>query len=322
MIKLSLERKNEVLLMTVPPLEGLPELEYALSSGSVGGVDFWDKISLTEQSVLELPRMVWKRILSRVRYEHDSRVALDVARKQGLNLRAQGAFQKFFETFEAPQDRKLAFILDGVEYADVRKMPREAGFDLDLGMFDLSQPVLRVSDPCYEKDTWCAFTVDAVPGQWRASATFEDDDVRGYCVSRLAIAHESLEGPLEFSKFDQTPAGNAGVDSGQCGFYDDAKYPSDKAEFEYEDGRFYGDICSALSVTYDYGDAEYPASVIPAGFGAASQTFYGDGGYPCRVMRNKEGLVVAAYLWYAPYADPFFPDDCDREEGAEEGDAA
>jgi hypothetical protein len=308
MLKLPLEQKGDVVLITLPPFKDHPELEDAFSFSSTGPFEFYSQISRTEPSVLELPVMVWKSILGRVVYSYNSRVALKVADAKGLKLNGHEGFRKFFKTFEMPQDKKAVFVLDGVEYEDVREMPIGLPIQGELGTFELSQPVMRVSDPCYEKGTWGAFTIEALPGQWRASVTLEDDDTGGYRVSRLTVVHESIEGAPDFSTFEAKPVGNAGVDSGQCGFYDDACYPEDKAQFEYDGPTFYGKICKALSSKYEYGESEYQADVIPGGFGAASHTFYGDGGYPCRVLRNAEGKVVSAYLWYAPKPDPFFPD--------------
>lgn len=307
MIRLPLELKGDVVRITLPPMSTHPELEHAFSFSSVGSPVYF-RISPTEASVLELPVMVWKLILGRVLYTYNSRIALKCADEKGLELNGPEGFRKFFKTFEVPEDRRVVLALDGMEYADVNELPVGQPIEADLGTFGLSQPLLRVSDPCYEKETWCAFTIEAVPGQWRARATLEDDGPRAYRVSRLTVAHSSIEGIPDFSKFEAKPVGNAGVDSGQCGFFDDARYPEDEAQFEYDGPTFYGEICRVLSSKYEYGESEYQADVIPGGFGAASHTFYGDGGYPCRVLRNAEGKVVAAYLWYSPEPDPFFPE--------------
>lgn len=93
-----------------------------------------------------------------------------------------------------------------------------------LGTFTLSGPVVRVSDPCYEKTSDSAGTVDALPGNWHAETVVGDTDWYRR-VKTLRIRHDSapadvFDNPAAFSKVM-----TAGVDSGQCGFFDDAFYP-------------------------------------------------------------------------------------------------
>ena len=315
MLKLLLERKGDVMLLTVPPMKGHLGLERALTAGALGPFEFWQLISDTESAVLELPILVWKRIPSHVLYDYHSYLAVREIEAKSIKLDERGGFREFYQSYVPPEDLKLVYVLEGFEYGEVADFPDENDIAVDLGVFELSQPLLRVSDPCYEKDTWCAATVEAVPGKWRAHVTLQDDEGFGFSVSRLTVVHESVKGIPDYSTFDAKPVCNAGVDSGQCGFFDDARYPNDKAQFEYEDDTFYGRVCETLSSPYEYGDgSKYQAAIIPDGFGVASRTFYGDGGYDCRVLRNAEGKVIAAYLWYAPKADPFFPSEDDESE--------
>ena len=47
-------------------------------------------------------------------------------------------------------------------------MKRNCEF-IDLGEFEMTSPVMRVSDPCYERDVWCCGTVDHCKlGTWEA----------------------------------------------------------------------------------------------------------------------------------------------------------
>ena len=184
-----------------------------------------------------------------------------------------------------------------------------------VGTFQLSQPTLRISDPCYDVDTWCAFTQEALPGTYEAYVFSKYDDSWNqiHRPGLLAIFHQSYNGVRDIEAFrDQEVIGNAGVDSGQCGFYDDAKYPRDAAQFEYEKDTYYGRCCS---MTLDEGIG----GGIIDGFGVVSGTFYGDGGYDCYVLRNADGIVIAACLDYSNhfgFEDDGYEDDddpCDDE---------
>ena len=287
LLKLQIERDGEAVRLKVPSLEGHPALERALSHYHVRKLVSRSSEAGPEGLILEARRTSWKSALFHI----------------------QDAYEEAAEILAlSPKPPLLVFEVDGELYPDVRHVPRDEGFTLELGAFELSQPTLRVTDPCYSKDTWCTLALTALPGTWRANAEWGDDGIFGYRVARLVVAHESI-GQLEYSTFELVD-GEAGVDSGQCGFFDDAKYPADELELEYRSAGFYRPICDLLSS--EGGGRE--AAIIPGDFGVASQTFYGDGGYPCRVLRNADGVVVAAYLWYAPYADPFFPDDGDYED--------
>ena len=309
MIKLSLCRHGDVLLLTVPPLSDLPELEWALSSARVSALEFYEILSETESTVLELPRQVWKRFLKGVFYDYKTKVALKTAQRAGISFASPTRFQEYYKTFDLPVEKRLVVELDGVEYESAKDFPKDPPIYAAIGAFELTQPALRVTDPNYRKTSRDGHVLKALPGRWRAEVMLEDDGPRGYGVARLTVVHETCTEELDYSRFDAEPACFAGVDSAQCGFFDDARYPADEAQFEYDDHTFYGKICDSLLSVYDLGESKYRAAIAPEGIGAASATFYGDGAYACRVLRNPAGDVVAAYLWYESKPDPFFSND-------------
>lgn len=93
-----------------------------------------------------------------------------------------------------------------------------------IGTFALSGPVMRVSDPCYEKTSDSAGTVDALPGNWHAETVVGDTDWFRR-VKALRIRHESMAAEVFDNQAAFSKVMTAGVDSGQCGFFDDAVYP-------------------------------------------------------------------------------------------------
>ena len=48
-------------------------------------------------------------------------------------------------------------------------MKRNCEF-IDLGEFEMTSPVMRVSDPCYERDVWCAPLTIASSGLGRQAS--------------------------------------------------------------------------------------------------------------------------------------------------------
>ncbi len=177
-----------------------------------------------------------------------------------------------------------------------------------LGSFELTQPTLRVTDPCYQTGTWCAHTLQAQPGRWNAKVLAGPTSWHAR-VHLLQIAHESLgDVPVLDVKELQPTELNAGVDSGQCGFFDDARYPRDEASFEYEDDTFYGRCCESTL------NDMLPGGAAVDNMGVVSRSGFGDGGYDVYVRRNEEGQAIIVTL--------LFINESDEEEATEEDEAA
>lgn len=177
----------------------------------------------------------------------------------------------------------------------------------DIGSFDLTQPDMRVSDPCYKKDIWCSLTLpNCKTGTWDAAVAHVDSDSWGHRVAALAVRHTNGPSFMQFMNTENLPAhpchpragikmfdADAGVDSGQCGFFDN---------------RFYGDdaVCKNMALTADYGNPWYnmccdatsdddKCGIVP--YGVVSCSGVGDGGYPLYYI-EKDGQVVAAMLQF------------------------
>jgi hypothetical protein len=202
----------------------------------------------------------------------------------------------------------LVFTVHGVTYADLDDLPEPPDVICGLGTFILATPTLLVTDPCYEKGTWCTGELEARTGEWAAQVTMRDS-ISGQRNAILLVAHTSVDIRSIVLEELEDSGINAGVDSGQAGFFEKARYPDDKDQFEYEDHTWYGQVCEK---TLD--DEGGNASISPGRFGAVSQTFWGDGGYPVLVRKDADGLVIAAALIF----DGSLGCDEDDEEDEEE----
>jgi hypothetical protein len=180
----------------------------------------------------------------------------------------------------------------------------------DLGEFKLSQPELLVSDPCYEPGTWCTGMLEARPGPWKAQSVVGPTDWYAR-TKQLRVWHESVSAEVfnDLDRFEDSGI-SAGVDSGQCGFFDAAAYRKVQ-EDEAEKELWYNKVCD---ITLDSGVG---GGISPEGAGAVSQSGFGDGGYGVRVLK-KRGKVVAAVLIYigAEAEDEEMEDDEDLEESS------
>lgn len=159
-----------------------------------------------------------------------------------------------------------------------------------IGSFEVKSGKLRISDPCYDLDTWCAGTLDNVlNGKWNAKIEESDKGSWGIRVSNLVAVHEnyalSANNP-ELTKID------VGVDSGQCGIFDLDQYPKDDPGEYGDKNSFYGKVCN---LTCNEDDMNQSAGIID-NFGVVSRSGYGDGSYECYVRRNVKGEIVAAEI--------------------------
>lgn len=177
----------------------------------------------------------------------------------------------------------------------------------DIGSFDLTQPIMRVSDPCYEKDVWCSLTLpNCKTGTWVAAVAYVDSDSWGRRVAALTVRHADGPSSMRFMDTGRLPSRpnrpmydikmfneEAGVDSGQCGFFDDKFFGDD-------------DVCKNMTLIADYGNPWYnmccdatsdgnKCGIVP--YGAVSCSGVGDGGYPLFYI-EKDGRVVAAMLQF------------------------
>lgn len=230
---------------------------------------------------------------------------------------------------DAPAAPALTFEYQGEPVRDAAVLNKliEALPDVayEVGDFDLSQECLRVTDPCYGATNFggagmlgSAGVLTAAPGRWSAKTVIGPTPWH-FRVKVLQISHESLGdhvpvfAPDTLMRSDIT----VDVDSAQCGFFDDALYPRDSAQLEYEPGTFYSGCCEATLdnalagggvVNVKPGDAAEPK------MGAVASTGMGDGSYNVYVKHNEAGKVVLAQLVFLD--DPANQEPDDGEEDA------
>jgi hypothetical protein len=159
---------------------------------------------------------------------------------------------------------------------------------------------LRVSDPCYDKKTAeglasNAGTIPAVSGEWHSSAVLSSgsDRIASLTVWARGSPHPDVAGAWEPAPF------SAGVDSGQCGIFDDSRYP----EGEERDELFGGTLPGAFGLV-DLGISGRPIGVV-------SSSGDGDGVYDVYVRMTAGRLADAVRVTFP--ADGY-DGDGDRHE--------
>ena len=178
-----------------------------------------------------------------------------------------------------------------------------------LGTFELTGSVMRVSDPCYDKDTWCSGSIsDCMPGRWDAAVSYLDEGKFGVRVALLAAKHAETvrsftlcNGLWSDDEYIHYPSGwtvcnfTVGVDSGQAGFFDEAYYQDDSVfdalpDAEHNFQSVWYNHCCDLTL------GEQQAGVTP--FGAVSTSGYGDGAYTALYHTNTDGKADCVVIFF------------------------
>ncbi len=190
------------------------------------------------------------------------------------------------------------------KYAD----PPVRDYEL-LGTFELTGTELRVSDPCYDKDTWCAGVIhDMAPGIYEAYKAMVDDEFWGRRVAILAVRHAELGPEIKAANECHVDEDNGvviwghgwareaitvGVDSGQCGLYDEAHFRDEDAIPELKNQSFddskWDSLCCDLTLR------EMQGGVLP--YGAVTSSGCGDGSYDAFVYRDNGRGTMACVLY-------------------------
>lgn len=169
-----------------------------------------------------------------------------------------------------------------------------------IGTFECLSGRLMISDPCYSRDTWCQGVLkDCEVGTWWAYVVRDDRE------RRISELHAHKGGVPEWAlnkgrwelagvenEFGALEELNVGVDSGQCGIYDDSAFPDDTGDYGGDDEppSEYRKICEAVNGPDDsFGPG---VAIVLDGRGVCSQSGYGDGGYNVYVSGDREtGLI-------------------------------
>ena len=162
---------------------------------------------------------------------------------------------------------------------------------MKLGKFEIVTGKVLVSDPCYDKGTWCQGILNNVrKGNWTA---YVRKGREGRIAQLIAVADgektDKITKPTDF---------HIGVDSGQCGIFDSEHYqlssdvkkvPKFNALTLNEDADKWYNMCCDLTLS------EVQGGVIP--YGCVSSTGWGDGDYYL-YTKTKDKEIVGLRVRY------------------------
>lgn len=153
-----------------------------------------------------------------------------------------------------------------------------------IGTFEITSGKARITDPCYDINTWCSGEVLAKNGKWNAYTNISNEGAWGKRVAELYCIHELHDEDLSINFYPLTKVNfEVGVDSGQAGIYDAIKYANESGG-EYDDlTSFYGKVCEQTL-------SDKKAGILD--WGVTSRSGFGDGGYDAFVFTNRYSEAV------------------------------
>ena len=131
-----------------------------------------------------------------------------------------------------------------------------------VGTIELGTKV-DITDPCYDKGTWCRMTTDCEPGTYKGYIEMSDEGKWGMRVATISI----FKGDKMWGIEEMEHIGNIGVDAGLAGFF------NDKPDFNDEE---WSELCDKI----------YVGNVWNLYNGIFSSSGFGDGFY--NVYANEE----------------------------------
>ena len=184
-----------------------------------------------------------------------------------------------------------------------------------VGTFEVKSGKLVVTDPCYDRGTWCMGLLEDVKnGTWEAYTQTKNEGFWGDRVAKLVVFHKDHDTDIGATR--HIAQFEVGVDSGQAGFFDEPSYPQGDPG-EYGDlGTFYGRVCAL----HDGDKDEYIDAGIVDGSGVVSSSGFGDGGYRCNFYKLDGQVVAAEIVFIGDEDDDDEDDEWDDDEDLEECD--
>lgn len=175
------------------------------------------------------------------------------------------------------------------------------------GTIHLSDQV-RITDPCYDMDTWCAGTLSNVlEGSYQCFLSMNQDG----CVSAIEVRHTDY---LDTKAKTPVPDLEVGVDSGQAGIFDQTYY-EEVQKTRQKWNSFYDRVCNLTYHQHPSAENGYHFDGNPIdGKGFVSASGDGDGSYVCRVGKNADDKIVAIRIDYYPERIIFLDNEEEEQE--------
>lgn len=125
-----------------------------------------------------------------------------------------------------------------------------------VGTIELNNTV-DITDPCYDKDTWCRMTTKCAKGTYYGYAEISDEGRFGKRVASISIYKDNKVDEIDFNEI-----GQIGVDAGMAGFFNNKKDYNDEewdefiSKLEHKKNRYWN-FDEGIFSKSGYGDGQY-----------------------------------------------------------------
>lgn len=169
-----------------------------------------------------------------------------------------------------------------------------------IGVVKVESGMIVASDPCYERDVWCALSFVAENGRYKIESEIEEESGR---VAVLRAIHEDYVG----KSLDYAYVNCVAVDSGTFGIfdYDYHKQTHNEGNENLEvDDEWYENYVVEMTDNYHIVDDK---CVI-------SSSGYGDGTYALSVAYNDDEEIIAVEVVFIEDNDDYINDEDELDE--------
>lgn len=162
--------------------------------------------------------------------------------------------------------------------------------------------VVDITDPCYDKATWCRINTKCTPGEYFGYVNMSDTDW-GKRVTDIAIYKDDIE----VSRDDMEFIGTIGVDAGLAGFF------NNKPDYVGQDA--WMDFLVYSGVFLDKNTGNPDKDYFAVEYGLFSESGYGDGSYG--VYANTERTAFQIVFIDEDEEEEDYIDEFEEEEDNE-----
>jgi len=165
-----------------------------------------------------------------------------------------------------------------------------------LGTITFTKGEVTITDPCYDKGTWCSAVIQNVhKGEWSAMMNVMDTGSWGNRVESLTV---KAVGQTVVRR--ERVNAEIGVDAGVCGIFED------KPDYTGD----WSNVCDEMRS--DFGGIADPDNAFRC-VGVWSSSGYGDGCYDAYVGYNSDGEVVEITIDYGVECDDDYEENEDED---------
>lgn len=156
-----------------------------------------------------------------------------------------------------------------------------------VGQIGLWSGKVDVTDPCYDKDSWCRTVFEVTPGEYSCFAgvgEYKDTGKRVW-IATILHADEVFDWPSDLKDSDWEYVDSIGVDAGLAGFFED------KPDFNDDEWQ---ELCNWMQdkTNSKVEGADAYIKHFATGDGFWTESGFGDGEYEVYAVKRDDKIIA------------------------------